>query len=101
MRKLYNVTKRLSVKVHTTNGSVGDKDGSIVSDNKQQLDRWKGHFDQVMNRPAPEHPIEQNKDPPPQIEIEMGDITDGEIRSAIKWPKINKAPGSDLFRWEF
>ncbi|XP_076105824.1 uncharacterized protein LOC143074160 [Mytilus galloprovincialis] len=95
MRKLYNITKQLSGRVNTNSTNIKDKDGQTICKFEKQLKRWKEHFEEVLNRPEPEISVDRTEEAPPPIEIEMGPITDDEIKAAIKKLKNNKAPGVD------
>ncbi|CAG2223870.1 unnamed protein product [Mytilus edulis] len=94
MRKLYNITKHLSGRLISTNSTnIKDKDGQTICKFEKQLERWKEHFEEVLNRPEQEISVERSEEAPPPIEIEMGPITDDEIKAAIKKLKNNKALG--------
>ncbi|CAG2189489.1 unnamed protein product [Mytilus edulis] len=55
---LYNITKQLSGKPPTSNTPIKDKDNNILTKLEDQLERWKEHFEQVLNRPRPTDPPE-------------------------------------------
>ncbi|XP_063405708.1 uncharacterized protein LOC134689673 [Mytilus trossulus] len=95
MRKLYNITKQLSGRVNTNSTHIKDKDGQTICKFEKQLERWKEHFEEVLNRPEPKISVDRSEEAPPPIEIEMGPITDDEIKAAIKKLKNNKAPMVD------
>ena len=94
MKDLYMITKKLSGKYSRPERPVKDKQGQTITDSEQQLERWAEHFEELLNRPAPENPpniaeadtnIEINCDPP----------TRDEIICAIKKMKNSKAAGPD------
>ena len=61
---------------------------------EDQLQRWKMHFDSVLNRPAPS----QLPDPRPAdvpLNINTGPISRGKIRTALTQLKNAKAPEVD------
>jgi len=61
---------------------------------EDQFQRWKRHFESVLNRPAPS----QLPDPLPAdvpLNISTGPISKGEIRSALTQLKNAKAPEVD------
>ena len=94
MRKLYNITKHRSGRLISTNSTyIKDRDGQIICKFEKQLERWKEHFEEVLNRPEQEISVERSEEASPPIEIEMGPITDAEIKAAIKKLKNNKALG--------
>ena len=71
-----------------------DKDGKVLTKEQDQLDRWAEHFRETLNRPDPdvEAAIE---DMGFQIEMTRGNITQQEIKRAIRQTKGNRAPGED------
>ncbi|CAG2251653.1 unnamed protein product [Mytilus edulis] len=76
MRKLYNITKQLSGRVNTNSTNIKDKDGQAICKFEKQLERWKEHFEEVLNRPEPEISVDRTEEAPAPIEIAMGPITD-------------------------
>jgi len=59
---------------------------------EDQLQRWKRHFESVLNRPAPSRlPDLRPADVP--LNISTGLISRGEIRTALTQLKNAKAPG--------
>ncbi|XP_035692545.1 craniofacial development protein 2-like [Branchiostoma floridae] len=92
MKTLYRITKTLSGKRRQINKPVQDKNGKLLATKEQQMERWRDHFKEILNRtPPPNHP---------EIEptIELLDIRTGppskiEIRKAISSLKNGKAAG--------
>ncbi|KAI8493068.1 hypothetical protein Bbelb_290720 [Branchiostoma belcheri] len=74
--------------------AVKDKNGQVLMNGKDQLDRWAEHFRETLNRPTPESEA-VIEDMGFNIEMRRGPITLREIASAIKETKANKAPGED------
>ena len=93
MKTLYNITKQLSGKRTNNNKPVKDKQGNFISNEREQINRWKEHFAECLNReqilavPL----IEEGDD----LQIDLGPITQEEIIKAIKAQKNGKAPGQD------
>ena len=56
--------------------------------------RWKEHFQQVLNRADP-HRLADIPEAADDLEINLDQITEAEVREAIKAQKNGKAPGSD------
>ena len=76
--------------------AVKSKTGELITDEKQRLERWKEHFDEILNRPAPEHPIEHLDNTGIELEeISIGHITKDEIKKALKQMQNGKAGGTD------
>jgi len=61
---------------------------------EDQLQRWRRHFESVLNRPVPSQLLDPRPaDAPLNINIEP--ISRGEIRTALTQLKNAKAPGLD------
>ena len=94
MKKLYDITKKLSGKYNKTERPVKDKQGKTIPSTEQQMNRWAEHFEELLNRPAPPNPPEiqpANADLP----ISCDNPTKDEIRKAITQLKNGKAAGPD------
>ena len=52
MKKVYDTTRLLSGR-RTTQSKLVKNTNRVVDD---QLNQWKGYFQDVLNRPAPENP---------------------------------------------
>ena len=72
---------------------VKDRQGRLLSKDAEIKNRWKQHFETVLNRPIP--PEEDIPSAERDLDIEVGEITLGEVNKAIKQLKNNKAPGED------
>ncbi|XP_078603943.1 uncharacterized protein LOC144877771 [Branchiostoma floridae x Branchiostoma japonicum] len=94
MRTLYKITKTLSGKRRQINKPVQGKDGQLLATKEQQMDRWREHFKEILNRTPPPNPPEV--DPPTEVlRIHTGPPTKTEIRTAISSLKNGKAAGAD------
>ncbi|XP_068680359.1 uncharacterized protein [Montipora foliosa] len=94
LRTLYMTTRKLSGIRCNRNRPIRSEDGTLLTKMKDQLQRWKKHFESVLNRPAPS----QLPDPRPAdvpLNINTGPISRGEIRTALAQLKSAKAPGVD------
>ena len=94
MKDLYMTTKKLAGKYSRPERPVKDKQGQNIIDSEQLLERWAEHFDELLNRPAPENPpdiAEAETD----IDIDCDPPTREEIIRAIKKMKNGKAAGPD------
>ena len=94
LRDLYNTTKKLSRKFASSDRPVKDKQGKDIQSEEGQINRWKEHFEKLLNRPAPSIP--------PDIQSAVSDLdinceepTNEEILKAIKQLKSGKAAGPD------
>ena len=91
---VYRVIKSLTGGLRSKSTTVKDKNGNNLSTEKDQLQRWAEHFEDILNRPDPE--IEADiTNMGFQIEMAKGPILEQEIAEAIKRTKGNKAPGED------
>ncbi|VDP45384.1 unnamed protein product [Schistosoma margrebowiei] len=83
MRQLYDVTKKLSGNRRKPERSVKSGEGKVVTDIKEQQNRWVEHFKELLNRPAPLNPpnIEAA---PTDFPINVGPPTIEEISMAIR-----------------
>ena len=87
-------TKKLAGKYSRPERLVKDKQGQNIIDSEQLLERWAEHFEELLNRPAPENPpdiAEEEID----IDIDCDLPTREEIIRAIKKMKNGKAAGPD------
>lgn len=94
IKTLYNITRQLSGKIsQNENLPVKDKNNNTLTKLEDQLDRWKEHFSEVLNRPPPTNPpiLEEG----PTLNIETDKITENEVRKALKHLKNGKAAGID------
>ena len=94
LKDLYDTTKKLSGKFGRAERPVKDKEGKVIKDEEGQRERWKEHFNELLNRPAPQNP--------PDIPAAENDLpinceppSKEEIRQAIKTLRNGKAAGPD------
>ena len=94
LRTLYMTKRKLSGIRCNQNHPIRSDDGTLLTKMEDQLQRWKRHFESILNRPAPSQlPGPQPADVP--LNINTGPISKGEIRSAFTHLKNAKAPGVD------
>ncbi|VDO58135.1 unnamed protein product [Schistosoma margrebowiei] len=74
MRQLYDTTKKLSGNRHKLEQPVKSKEGEVITNIKEQQNRWVEHFKELLNRPAPLNPpsIEAA---PTDLPIDVGPLT--------------------------
>ena len=56
MKIVYQVTKAIAGKYGKPSIPVKDKQGHPIFDPNGQGERWKEHFEELLNRPPPENP---------------------------------------------
>jgi hypothetical protein len=91
---LYRITKKISAKYKGKNTILKDKDGQVLTKEHQIQKRWEEHFSEVLNREPPSRPVRIERGTPNE-EINIDNITEEEIKWAIKRLKNKKAPGID------
>ena len=93
--RLYKITKRVCGKFKgNVGGPIKDKQGNLLTAEKEQEERWAEHFREVLNRPPPEETAdipEAQED----LDIDTEPPTKEEIVDAIKTLKNGKSPGQD------
>ena len=94
MRDLYNITRKLTGKYKQSSGLIKDKRGNVISNTKEQMKRWKEHFEELLNMPKPQVPpeIEPAEE---ELQINCERPSKEEIMKAIKNLKDRKATGPD------
>ena len=94
IKKLYNIVKQLSGSTKKGSRPIRNKDGVMLGKLDDQLQRWKEHFEEILNRPRPAAtPI--LGEPESELRIRTDCITKSEIRKALKSMKNGKAAGID------
>ena len=89
------ITKKLSGKMgNQQDVPLKDKDGSVITGEKEKVERWQEHFSNVLNRPEPLVSA-VIKEAETDLEVDTGEITIAEVREAVKSLKTGKAPGED------
>ena len=56
MKQLYDTTRKLAGKLKQAERHATDKDVVILSREEDQMGRWRDHFEELLNRPAPSNP---------------------------------------------
>ena len=93
--KVYKITKQVCGKFKgSTGGPVKDRQGKLLTTEKEQEERWAEHFQEVLNRPSPDETADI-----PEATEDLDIITDPptkeEIVAAIKTLQNGKSPGQD------
>ena len=93
--EVYRLTKVISGKFRgTTDAPVKGKDGRLLTTEKEQEERWREHFSEVLNRPPPPT-ITEIPEAETDLDISIEPPSKQEIIAAIKTLKNKKAPGED------
>ena len=58
---VYKITKRLCGNYTTHSAPVKGKDGSIITTEREQADRWVEYFCEVLNHPQPDEPADPHQ----------------------------------------
>ncbi len=69
--------------------TVKAKDGRILTTENEEAERWKTHFEEVLNRPEPE--ITAEPKPGCELELDIRPPTFQEVKAAIISLKNDKA----------
>ena len=81
--------------------TIKDKEGKRLVNEDEVLERWREHFEGVLNVPRPDTPLPEIDQAPGVItSIETGDISIAEIKKAIHRLKNGKSPGIDAISAE-
>ena len=94
LKTLYKINKQQNNGFKNCDVPVKIKNGMVIEKEAEKLQRWKEHFESVLNRPDPPHladiqPADTDLDictDPPSLE---------EVTAAIKAMKSGNAPGAD------
>ncbi|XP_061171309.1 uncharacterized protein LOC133180881 [Saccostrea echinata] len=101
MGDLYQITKKLSGRKRKTNIPVKDKQGNLIKSEREQDERWRKHFEEVLKCPEPNE-LAHIQEADIDLEIETEEPSKAEIHKAITTTlKNNKAPGNDQLPAEF
>ncbi|VDP82688.1 unnamed protein product, partial [Schistosoma curassoni] len=90
MRQLYDTTKKLSGDRRKPERPVKSKEGKVITNIKEQQNRWVEHLKELLNRPAPLNPP-NIKAAPTDLPIDVSPPTIEEISIAIRQIKSGKA----------
>ena len=100
MKGVYDATRKICNVFPKTSGAVKNKEGSILTKEDEVLQRWKEHFEEILNREEPESIADVDTNTPVIEEISSDYITKDEIHKAIMNLKNGKAPGDDMIAAE-
>ena len=90
MKTVYDATRTLSGTKQRTTDIVRDKDGVKLTNANEVQQRWKEHFEEVLNRPEPIRKLHIPEIAEENSEINTNYPSDDEIRKAFKQTKCGK-----------
>ena len=93
MKRVYDTTSLLSGRKTVQSKPVKDKNGVVLTKTDDQLNRWKEHLQEDLNRPALENPPDLTEGP--LLNTRTGQITMAEVKRSLKSLKNGKASGCD------
>ena len=91
---VYKVTKIITGKCHATKVLVKDKNGILLTSEREQQRHWTEHFRELLNRPQP-IVVLNIQEAATNLDISTDVPTRREIIQAINFLKNGKAPGHD------
>ena len=98
LKTLYRIVRELS-NSNTGNSNTPIKDplGNVITNEEDQEARWVEHFRSVLNQPPPIAPynMQWTGEEAFEVQVNMEEITQMEVKEAITSLKNNKAPGAD------
>ena len=94
MKQLYEITRKFAGKYKRTDRPIKDKNGNVLTSDKDQLKRCREHFEELLNRPPPQNPPDIT--PAEEVlQINCERPSKAEIEKAIHHTKRGKASGPD------
>ena len=102
MKLFYRTLKSIRKEKTEVNEYIKSKKGEILTENKEIMDRWKEHFEELLNASeehTPEEPTQKQKESDKELVVEEK-ITIKELQEVIKNLKNGKAPGEDKITTE-
>jgi hypothetical protein len=95
MRDVFDIVRKMTNTPMYCGVPVRDKAGSIITSVQGQLERWRQHFEEVLNIES-SFPLDRERTLPlPELQISVRPPSKREIIQAIKGMKNGKAAGSD------
>ncbi len=94
-RKLHRLRKEMSGRRSTMGAVVKAKNGEAIANERAKVDRWGEHFNELLNRPRPAHPLEDPRFMNGGLDVPQDPPTNAEIIRAIRALKTGRAAGED------
>ena len=98
MSVLYKITKQLSRAKKSSSCPIKTKDGQLITEEAEVLERWKEHFQEVLNVPEVQVEMPEGcniQEAQEESCIDTSPITLDEVKKALKRQKSGKSPGVD------
>ena len=95
MKEVYDITKTPSNDKCKTTNAVKDKGGNLITEGLARMERWKEHFEEILNRRIPDDHVTDVEIDPIINEISNEPITKAELRTVQRKVKNGKAGGKD------
>ncbi|CAE1309668.1 Craniofacial development protein 2 [Acanthosepion pharaonis] len=92
-RKLHQMVRRASRGTTVVSETLRSRDGAIIAGLGEQLNRWKEHFNELLNHPTPA--IEVAVEPTDEYDCNTAPPTIDEVRDILRHLCNNKDPGED------
>ena len=80
LKTICRINKMLNNGFKNNDVPVKDKDGNVISKEAENLARWKGHFENILNRPEPKQVAEI----PPALDFCIDPPAMEEAKAAVK-----------------
>ena len=97
---LYRLTRKIAGQGRNMT-TIKDKEGKRLINEDKVIERWREHFEGVLNVSRPDIPLPEIDQAPEVIaSIDTGDISIAEIKRAIRRMKNGKSPGIDAISAE-
>ena len=90
---LYLITKKLTSRSDCTRNQINNKEGGVITEEHKVLERWKQHFEEVLNIEGERTEIHCRRTI--ALEIEVAPPSLEEVAKSIKKMSSGKAPGID------
>jgi len=94
-RKVYQLVKKMAGKSTPQPMAVKSKDGTTLTDTDEVKERWREHFQELLNRPAPTRRYHPNPQEGQDLDIDTGVPSLDEVVKAVTKLKNHKAAGTD------
>lgn len=96
-KELYSIVKRLTGQSTSTRqtAAVKSMNGELLKSKEARMARWKEHFQEVLNREAPEEPPLEEGEEGQELEIPVEAPDVEEIRTALRALRNGASPGVD------
>ncbi|XP_018015247.1 uncharacterized protein LOC108672131 [Hyalella azteca] len=93
-KELYSIVKRLTGQSTSTRQTAAVKsvNGELLKSKEARMARWKEHFQEVLNREAPEEPPEEVGEEGQELDISVEAPDVAETRAALKTLRNGGAP---------